>query len=286
MTGCYDMRANRRYVILLLAFVCLLIWALLTHGFSRFILIKAGDQVYIKDSGQRYLAALGNRPVMSQMESMELVLPGNYEARFPRFDEKDRKVVFLRSGRIYHTISLRELRDKFLRDESQLGGHEAANELRWVNRRDGLSLYITNAQRVGEHVLALLSWVDESGSLDNVVRKDLVLVYAGAMPRIELARHLDYRNYEDFVFANSVMPRIFMIQDKLLLYDSNCLEEIDQEGEKIRIYVKIRNDQVPVGLLDRRWLILCYHDFINEENLRFWYMDLRRRWIARAIPRE
>lgn len=300
-SGC--VHSNRKYIILIafLALACILLWALLlwplftTHGFRQ-------------DHSQSYYVDLSTYPeeeinqyhgsgVLSQKENMDFVRLGNYEVQLPLYDADYRNVVFLRSGRAYCAISLDRLKDKFLRDknlpggrdnikflreENWPGGHGKANNIR-DSKSPGLILHITNARPAGKNALALMLWSLPYQTGDPVVREDLVQIRTGPMPSVELVRNL-YNVFPGnvLVYADCPLPRIFKMGDRLILYNLPDLEEIDQEGTKIKTLAVIPDGLVPIGLLDSQWLILTEDLYASDPRLR--YINLRQITHAKLIP--
>lgn len=205
-----------------------------------------------------------------------VILPGGYVVSLA----KAGVIAVSKTGKPVGDISLGDIRDRLLANDSFWSGHEeAAKDLRYMNKQGGgVTLVIRNMVPSGDSALALASWREDGPTNEPIVAEHLVRVQVKPTSDIQFVRRLDLAQGMGGTWLT--VPRLFQSKTRLFLYTkvgsnayydleragkiapdaepngSSMLEQIAADGRTIGNFMELPPLRFPIHLLDARWLVL------------------------------
>jgi|GEM_PF-3352877 len=164
----------------------------------------------------------------------------------------DGKNLIWQKGGREEKVDLREPEMEWLADDGRWGGHQQANELRYIaGRGGGFDSYVTDLESTGEdRALAVLSLVD-SASISPPRLQLLVMVQLEPL-KIELIRSL--AGIED---GEIVRPAhlLYHFGKSLYLNSVGSIDPIDSRGNVTKPLCVWGPGKFPLGVCGDRWLV-------------------------------
>ncbi len=144
---------------------------------------------------------------------------------------------------------------KWLEDDERWGGHERANQLRYMQKSaGGINIELSNlldVKGVGSYAVMTLRYAGPSGEPTG---PQVLLRLPNGQAKLEWVRRL---GDIPATLYGPVPPRLFVFGNLMFTFEPDGIYTLRNDGSKGKFFANVPAEAVPLGLADRRYLVVA-----------------------------